>query len=282
MSQISIMPSKIVAWLQAHMPIANLSYLTEFPAKSKQVPLKDAIAVVGIERIELEDSFVKNADGVLERQEYCRSASIRLKLNIYVPYSQGGERCHELFSRILDRLTFDTDLGIVKSGCEKVHADRDTDAFVLNGWADLQADFCPAEGTGVSYESFFDKELLCGSHVRDKTLHFQDAAEKDLALNPVMFGSYYGNGETTRTIPLTPTPRMLFVFAQKHPPVTADFSVNSYAVYWGMATPYGANTQGLEITETGFRLLSTASQVMKNCQPRLNENNVLYNYVVIR
>jgi len=281
MDALSVMPEHIVAWLNNQIPMQNLQFLTEYPARKKQVPLKSAVVSVGIERIRLHDSFAENAQGEMEKQEYCRDADIRIKLGIHVPYTQGGERCHDVFCRIIDCLTFASDLYITESGCEKVRADRDTDAFVLEGYADVYAEFCPAQSTGVSFASFLNKDLLCGSHIHNAALHFSPV-ERARFENPLALGNYYGGGESSRSVTLGFAPQMVVVFALNYPPVTVNFTSGSYAAHWGIAARDMNATQGIELTANGFRLLSAASQNILGCLPRLNEAGVNYCYIAIR
>jgi hypothetical protein len=131
MSEISALPANIVAWLKSREELDRIRFLTEFPAIKKAVPLKHTTVAVGIESMEIVDSFTENDEGVLVENEYCRQAKINIKLSIHAPFSLGGEACHSAFTDIIDCLTFASGLDILYSGCDSVTADRDTDAFVL-------------------------------------------------------------------------------------------------------------------------------------------------------
>ena len=138
----------------------DIKFFVEYPPVNKAVPLRRSIVAVGIDNIEIVDKFVANDDGVLERQEYCRLAKIKANLSICVPFSMGGQTCHDIFTRIANALTFRTNLNILESGCVEIKSDRDTDALVMNGWFLMEADFCPAQSTDENFASFLDKELL--------------------------------------------------------------------------------------------------------------------------
>ena len=90
MDSIVALPSRIVEWLSERPQLADINFFTEFPPIEKAVPLKRAIVAVGIKDMKIVDKFVENDDGVLERQEYCRTADIHARLSICVPYSYGG------------------------------------------------------------------------------------------------------------------------------------------------------------------------------------------------
>ena len=164
MSTISVLPSQIAGWLSEQTSLGGIRFITEYPAVKKEIPLKRVTVAVGIGEMEIVDSFTENDEGVLIKNEYCRLATIKIKLAIHVPYSRGGAACHDILTAIIDCLTFDTDLNVVESGCSGVKADRDTDAFVLDAHILMQADFCPADTTGMNFHCFLDKTLLCGSH----------------------------------------------------------------------------------------------------------------------
>ena len=279
MSAVSALPMDIVAWLGAQEQLSDITFMTEFPPVKKAIPLKKAIVAVGLEEVGITDKFEANDQGVLVENEYCRLADIRISLDIHVPFAFGGERCHDVFTTIIDCLTFASDLDIVKSGCSAMEAERNTDALVLKAWIDVTANFCPAASSDLNFQSFLDKTLLCGSHIRNTDIHVtpEDKARWDQSFTT---GNYMGNGATTRTIELDFQPRLVLVFATQYPPVRVDFSASRSYCYWGVATP-GYASQGLEISTGGFRLLSSSNYVAGTSYPRLNESGTAYRYLVL-
>ncbi|MCL1952194.1 MAG: hypothetical protein FWF60_05135, partial [Oscillospiraceae bacterium] len=223
MSAISAMPGAVAQWLGEQAILSEITFLTEFPAQNKAVPLRRATVAVGLGSVQITDKFVANNDGVLERQEYCRSAAVRLRLGIHVPFSEGGDRCHEIFTQVLDMLTFASDLNLRASGCKEVTAHRDTDAFVMEAWADVAADFCPAVSTGLQLASFLPKELLCGSHIANGDIHLSPAQKSRLD-SPFRMGTYMGTGAATLAVTLGLRPCAVFVACPGLPPVYANFS----------------------------------------------------------
>jgi hypothetical protein len=273
------MPSVIAAWLSEQEPLQNVTVMTEYPAASKAVPLKHAIIAVGMDSVRLTDKFVENDDGVLERQEYCRSASIRLRFTIHVPFSQGGDTCHSMFTTVLDLLTYASDLNIETSGCEDIAAQRDTDAFVLQAWADVLADFCPADSTGLTLQSFMSKELLCGSHVTNNNIHVS-AVEKAFLDEPYRVGTFYGDGTASQTIALGLHPKAVFVAAPQMPTAHPNFSNQSTTIYAAFAI--GAlGSMGVEITTTGFRVRAGSGVSIGTTGSGLNLAGTQYSYIAL-
>ena len=264
MSAISAMPADVAQWLGQQAPLAGIRFLTEYPAQNKAVPLRSAIVAVGTSSVSITDKFIENDDGVLERQEYCRSAAVRLRFGIHVPFSDGGDRCHDIFTLVLDMLTFASDLNLRASGCQEITAHRDTDAFVLEAWADVLADFCPAVSTGLALGSFLPKDLLCGSHISDQGIHLSPA-EKEWVNAPYRVGVYTGDAvrssSTWHNVSLGLRPRAVFVAYAEFPPVLPS----NPDIYFGFAA--GSNyTMGVEINAGGFRVRnytwSTATVVL--------------------
>ncbi|MCL2298778.1 MAG: hypothetical protein FWC27_01365, partial [Firmicutes bacterium] len=218
-------------------------------------------------------------DGVLQRQEYCRSAAIRLRLGIHVPFSDGGSRCHEIFTQVLDMLTFASDLNLRASGCKEITAHRDTDAFVMEAWADVAADFCPAVSTGLPLASFLPKELLCGTHIGDGDIHLSPA-QKDRLDMPFRIGTYAGTGAASQSFNIGAKPYAVFIACPGLPPVYTNFSAATAQVYFGMATASG-NTQGVELTENGFRLRTGSAYNIGTTSPALNASGNQYMYFAL-
>lgn len=280
MNEISALPSNIVAWLKTRDELDHIRFLTEFPAIKKAVPLKNTIVAVGIQSMEIVDSFTENDEGVLVENEYCRQARIRLRLSIHAPYSSGGEACHDAFTDIIDCLTFASGLDIINSGCDAIVSDRDTDAFVLSAWATVNASLCPATSSSLDFPSFISKEHLCGSHINDTAIHL--SAEQQNYLNtPFESGSYIGTGTATRSISLGFNPSVVIVVGSGYPMMAFDSSANKYYAMAAVGLNRG-NSLGIELTSTGFKVKNGESTVAKNCYPLLNEAASTYFYIAFK
>lgn len=277
MDSIVALPAKIVEWLENQEDMDDLKFFVEYPPLNKAVPLKRAIVAVGIDSINITDKFVMNDDGVLERQEYCRLAEIKVNLSICVPFSKGGQACHDIFTRITDAMVFRTDLNIMESGCENIESDRDTDALVMTGWLMIEADFCPAESTDENFNSFFDKQMICGSHVRNTDIHVT-LTEKDAWNNHFVTGFYMGSGDNTRSLSLGFKPKAVIVCYASRPFVSVDFTNSAVKANAAIAIN-GYGTSGLTLTSTGFKLSKSTGE---NYQANLNELASTYFYIALK
>lgn len=277
MDKIVTLPQRIVDWLSIQPELLDIRFFTEFPPVLKAVPLKEAIVAVGIEQLSIVDKFVANDEGVLEKQEYCRTATIRTRLSICVPYSYGGSACHDYFTKIIDALTFRTDFNIKESGCNEIESDRDTSALVCHGWFDCIADFCPADSVDENFTSFLNKEFVCGSHIRDTDIHVT-TEEKDAWSNPVSMGMYMGTGKSSLSVPLGFKPRFVFVFASDFPLGVFNSEESIVAAKAGFASAYCCSA-GIELTSAGFRVFNISSGI--NCS-LMNELGYAYGYIAFK
>lgn len=277
MDSIVSLPANIVAWLSDRSQLSDINFFTEFPPINKAVPLKQAIVAVGIKELKISDKFVENGDGVLERQEYCRTADILARLSICVPYSYGGSACHDIFTRIIDELTFNTDLNITESACEETQSDRNTSALVLNGTFSVKADFCPAEVVDSNYFSFLDKDFFCGSHLRDESIHVT-AEEKEKWDSPFAVGFYFGNGENSKTLSLDFEPKLVLVFCNGTSPVEVDFDTRKIIPQFAIGTS-SYNSQGITVLSGGFKV---QKMTFGNSTAKLNEAGIMYGYAAMK
>lgn len=277
--EIALVPAEIVSWLKTQQSLEGIVFLTEFPAVKKATPIKKPVVAVGIENITLSDHFSPDENGVLQRDEYCRTASIKVKFGIHVPFSQGGAQCHTVFTNIIDCLTFNSDFDIVQSECSVTKASRDTGAFVTDAYALINASFCPAETIEENYHCFIDKTFFCGSHITDNDIHVT-LADKNKWNGIINTGIYIGNGTMSRTVNLGFKPRAVFVGGMEHPPMTTNFQTNMIS-YWGFAVNE-YNSMGLQITSNGFKVLSDSTQVVDGVYPRLNLTADTYFYIALK
>lgn len=280
MNEISALPSNIVAWLNQKEELDHIKFLTEYPAVKKAVPLKHTTVAVGIENIEIVDSFTENDEGVLVENEYCRQAKIRIRFSIHAPFSQGGSACHEAFTDIIDSLTFDSGMDILTSGCNEIFSDRDTDAFVLSAWALVNASLCPAAKSSIDFPSFISKDLLCSTHIKDAQIHLTPTQIEYLE-NPFETGSYFGTGSATQTVRLGYQPQAVIVVANQMPLIYCNHAASKNYAYAAVGLRAGS-TLGIEVTENGFKVRSTESEISRSTYPLLNELGTTYYYIALK
>lgn len=276
---ISALPASIVDWLNEQEYLGEITFLTEYPPQYKAVPLRSPIVSVGVKQITITDHFTENDDHVLVRDEYCRTANIEIVLSIHVPFSHGGRKCHELFTNVVDCLTFSSDLNIIDSHCDSISSDRDTDALVMNAYINIQSDFCPSEEADDHFHSFMDKELLCGSHIRDTEIHISQQ-EREKWNGMIVTGSYTGTGSETKTFDLGFRPVFLMIFAEERFPIDT-VSSSPPIIYHAFATG-NKTTKGIDTTSSGFKVYNNSSAASSSGVLHLNDLGKTYCYFAVR
>lgn len=277
---ISAMPKEIAQWLNSHTEIfSDILFVTEFPPVPKATPLNRTIVSVGLETVSITDYFTENSEGVLVPDEYCRLANIRVRFSIYVPYSSGGTACHEAFTRIVDCLNFKSDLNLKESGCESITADRETDAFVMKSWIDIEAQFCPAESSAIQYESFLPKTFFCGSHLNNESIHVTPE-EKEKWNTGITIGTYFGTNTATRSISLGFKPSAVIVAPVSAPMFYADTEGLSYCLC--SVSSVNGDGAGIKLTSDGFRIVQSTSENYGNTFSKLNKLNIDYIYIAFK
>lgn len=279
-STISTMPQSIVSWLKKISDLKHITFMTEYPPQAKAVPLRNSIVSVGLAEVKITDLFHENEDGELIRDEYCRQADIHIVLGIHVPDSLGGSTCHDVFSKIVDYMTFSSDLNIISSTCGHVTSDRNTESLVMDADIHIGAEFCPADETGLNFNSFASKTFFCKNHIEDTVLHLNDG-ERDKWNNPYVVGAYMGNGASSRTITLGFSPKFVFAYASGAGAYAIDFEKQSARMYFGYATQ-GNNSSAVECTTNGFRVHNGTSYESGNVSPILNEIGYSYVYYAVK
>ena len=280
-STISLMPQSIVTWLSKISDLKSITFMTEYPPQAKAVPLRNSIVSVGLAEVTITDIFRENEDGEKVRDEYCRQADIHIVLGIHVPDSLGGNKCHEVFSKVVDYLTFQTDLNIVSSTCGHVTSDRNTESLVMDADIHVSAEFCPADSSGLNFSSFVSKTFFCKNHMEDSVIHVTQK-EKDRWDDRAVTGSYTGNGNSTKTVTLGFEPRFVFVFALGAPPVGIDFENKTSLVYCGYSVNNAHGSSCVQSTSTGFKALHGSSYEVDNVRPYLNGTGITYYYFAVK
>ncbi len=279
-SKITTMPQSIVDWLKEIPELKHITFMTEYPPQAKAVPLRNSIVSVGLQEVQITDRFYESEEGELVRDEYCRNADIHIILGIHVPDSLGGSTCHDVFAKIVNFLTFSSDLNIVSSTCGHVISDRNTESLVMEAILNIGAEFCPAEETGLYFNSFADKTFFCKSHTDDTSLHLVEG-EREKWSDPCVFGTYNGNGSSSVTVNLGFSPRFVVVFIAGGGVVGIDFEEQVGKMYFAYATRT-TDSIGAQCTSNGFRAYQGTARMVGNVYPALNELGFTYTYYAVK
>lgn len=280
-SSISGMPQSIVNWLKTINDLKSITFMTEYPPQAKAVPLRNSIVSVGLAEVKITDIFRENEDGELVRDEYCRQADMHIVLGIHVPDASGGSTCHEVFSKVVDYMTFSSDLNIISSTYGHITSDRNTESLVMDADIHIGSEFCPADESDINFKSFESKTFFCKGHMDDSLIHVStdDRARWDA---PCVTGTYIGSGNASRTINLGFHPKFVFAFALGYSPVGIDFDQKSGIAYFGYSVTDTHGSNGVETTTNGFKVHNSSTYEVDNITPMLNSTGCTYFYFAVK
>ena len=128
--------------------------------------------------------------------------------------------------------------------------------------------------------SFLGKELFCASHIKDETIHLT-AEQQTYLKEPVDTGIYTGRGNGSYSVNLGFRPRVVFVASHNQPLMICDFENQKCYALAGLAVDNG-NSLGVEITDTGFKVINSSTMLSRGCYPLLNEGGTSYRYIAFR
>lgn len=118
-------------------------------------------------------------------------------------------------------------------------------------------------------------------HVEDAARHLTAVEKAYLGSGPLTTGSYTGNGNTTRMVPLGFRPRFVIVFADTYPLTFWNEGQGDNNGYCAMATNI-CGTIGIDLTADGFQVYHTNSGVSSYTSSRMNQTGVTYTYAAFR
>lgn len=130
-----------------------------------------------------------------------------------------------------------------------------------------------------------DNELIdtaIGEHFEDEIRHIT-GEERETWNSPYFIGTYFGNGETPRTIttkcPFEPS--IVIVFANSFTPTVTNFSASTVRHYFGFATKRGS-TMDFSFDKKNLIIKSTTDGTNGNEYVMLNQIGKTYIYIMIR
>lgn len=128
----------LCALLRGQETLREVRFVSEFPGKRMEGPLRRPAVSIGVDGVEVEDAGIGRiaAGGALG----CR-AEITLGFGLYVPFSADGQALYRLLSTLTDVLLFDSDYAMRRVRCGGVTANRNTGAFTMHAAYTFQADF---------------------------------------------------------------------------------------------------------------------------------------------
>lgn len=120
-------PSGIISYLislfESDENLGGITFVPEFPEKTKPSPLRSVTASLGVKSSEILPVDLGNP-GI-------KKYSVSISVDIFSPYSLGSEICSEAFFKITQSLSKSSEINAVSSKSVQLKANRSTDSLLL-------------------------------------------------------------------------------------------------------------------------------------------------------
>lgn len=124
----------IITTLRTSSQFNDINFVLAYENEIKPTPLKKPLVVLSVKSCEIgpKISFVNESGETTETNS--RNMNTTLGVDIYLPYSSGGNEGHKIFDRIAAYLIFTKNYKISKAVCDNVNYDLDSQAITLQAY----------------------------------------------------------------------------------------------------------------------------------------------------
>lgn len=137
--KLNIILNTIKTFLASRTSLSDIHFVYGFPGVTKAAPLTRPSVAVGVTK--MQESKVDPVYSATDSTQllYNRVADVRVRFDIYVPQTEDGFDCYEIFSRLGDQLLdAEASFTFVTAGCGDLKYKRDEGAFLLTAWIDIE------------------------------------------------------------------------------------------------------------------------------------------------
>jgi hypothetical protein len=128
-------------FLKKKEDLSDVTFVPAYAGKVKSIPLNGPVVALSV--LSMEDMDVKPVytmdDTNVSQLVYNHILTVRLALDIYVPQTDNGVGCYEVFSRMQKYLpSVNYGCPFVGTGCKGMEYYRDAGTFTLSTYVDLE------------------------------------------------------------------------------------------------------------------------------------------------
>lgn len=128
----------LCALLGGREELSHVRFVTEYPGKQMEGPLRRPTVCIGLDGAEITDAGIGRLIGSDTRG--CR-AEVTVGMGFYIPFSGDVQEAYRILSDVTDVLLFDSAYALSRMNCGGLTADRNTGAFVMHVSFTFQVDF---------------------------------------------------------------------------------------------------------------------------------------------
>ncbi len=131
MNQSGTMLESILLQVAADSQFADLNVVVAYENDIKPIPLHEPIVAFSTKGCEIGPKLTRTLDNGKIETTNEREIQTTISVDIYLPYSMGGNEAHKIFDRLATFLLFQKNYNIAKSFCYDTEYDKSCQAIVL-------------------------------------------------------------------------------------------------------------------------------------------------------
>ncbi len=113
---------------------SDLTIVVAYENDIKPTPVKEPIVAFSTKGSQIGPKLTTTLDSGKIVSTNNREVETTLSVDIYMPYSMGGNHGHKVFDRLATFLLYETSYNIVKAGCYETEYDKSCQTIVLKSY----------------------------------------------------------------------------------------------------------------------------------------------------
>ena len=121
----------IVKTLSQTSDFSDLTFVLAYKNEIKPTPISKPIVAISVKGCEIGERLTETLDNGETKETEVRNLLTTLSVDIFLPYSKGGNAGHKIFDRIATHFLFVKDLNIIKAVCGNADYDKSCEALII-------------------------------------------------------------------------------------------------------------------------------------------------------
>lgn len=134
MNQNGTMMESVLLQISGESQFADLNFVVAYENDIKPVPINEPIIAFSTKGCQIGPQLTRTLDNGKIEATNEREIETTISMDIYMPYSMGGNEAHKIFDRLATFLLFKKNFSITKSGCYESEYDKSCQAIILKSY----------------------------------------------------------------------------------------------------------------------------------------------------
>ena len=131
MNQNGTVMESILLHISGESQFADLNFVVAYENDIKPVPLNEPIVAFSIKGCNIGPQLTTTLENGKIEATNEREIETTISMDIYMPYSMGGNEAHKIYDRLATYLLFKKNYNITKSVCNETEYDKSCQAIIL-------------------------------------------------------------------------------------------------------------------------------------------------------